>query len=132
MEIKRAIARLLAVREEVRFAVPHGSFLASTGCATMCYMRYRDGEIGVRELRQNLSVYLRRVKAGESLEVKERGQGVAVLAPLRAKASVLERLIAAGRATPARRDLLALGPPLGRRPSRRASRAVARLRDERA
>lgn len=98
----------------------------------MCYMRYRDGEIGVRELRQNLSVYLRRVKAGESLEVKERGQGVAVLAPLRAKASVLERLIAAGRATPARRDLLALGPPLGRRPSRRASRAVARLRDERA
>jgi prevent-host-death family protein len=98
----------------------------------MCYMRYRGGEVGVRELRQNLSVYLRRVKAGESVEVKERGQRVAVLAPVGAKASALGRLIAAGRATAAAQDLLALGPPLGRRASRRASRALGRLRDERA
>jgi prevent-host-death family protein len=98
----------------------------------MCYMRYGSGEVGVRELRQNLRVYLRRVKAGESVEVKERGQRVAVLAPVSAKASVLGRLIAAGRATAATQDLLALGPPLGRRPSRRASRALARLRDDRA
>ncbi len=97
----------------------------------MCYMRYKKGEVGVRELRQNLSVYLKRVKVGESLEVKERGQRVAVLAPVGAKASVLDRLIAAGRATPARADLLALGPPLGQRASRRASRAVVRLRDDR-
>ena len=96
----------------------------------MCYMRYRRGEIGVRELRQNLSVYLRRVKAGETLEVKERGHRVAVLAPAGAKASALERLIAAGRATPAAGDLLDLGAPLGHRPSRRASRALAKLRDE--
>jgi len=96
----------------------------------MCYMRYRRGEIGVRELRQNLSVYLRRVKAGETLEVKERGYRVAVLAPAGAKASALERLIAAGRATSAAGDLLDLGAPLGRRPSRRASRALAKLRDE--
>lgn len=93
-------------------------------------MRYRRGEIGVRELRQNLSVYLRRVKAGETLEVKERGHRVAVLAPAGAKASALERLIAAGRATSAAGDLLDLGAPLGRRPSRRASRALAKLRDE--
>jgi prevent-host-death family protein len=98
----------------------------------MCYMRYRSGEVGVRELRQNLSVYLRRVKAGESVEVKERGQRVAVLAPVGARASVLSRLIAAGRATAPTKDLLALGPPLGRRLSRRASQALARLRDERA
>ena len=98
----------------------------------MCYVRSGSGEVGVRELRQNLSVYLRRVKAGESVEVKERGRRVAVLAPLSAKASVLDRLVAAGRATAATQDLLALGPPLGRRPSRRASRALARLRDERA
>jgi prevent-host-death family protein len=97
----------------------------------MCYVRSGSGEVGVRELRQNLSVYLRRVKAGESLEVKERGQRVAVLAPVRPKASVLDRLIAAGRATAATEDLLALGPPLGRQPSRRASRALARLRNER-
>lgn len=98
----------------------------------MCYVRCESGEVGVRELRQNLSVYLRRVKAGESVEVKERGRRVAVLAPVGAKASVLDRLVAAGRATAATQDLLALGPPLGRRPSRRASRALAGLRDERA
>ena len=98
----------------------------------MCYMRYRKDDVGVRELRQNLSVYLRRVKAGETLEVKERGHRVAVLTPASAKASTLDRLIAAGRATAATGDLLDLGPPRGKRPSRRASRALAKLREERA
>ena len=96
----------------------------------MCYMGYRRGEIGFRELRQNLSVYLRRVKAGETLEVRERGHRVAMLAPAGAKASALERLIAAGRATPAAGDVLDLGAPLGGRSSRRASRALAKLREE--
>src|SRR3989442_5881315 len=97
----------------------------------MCYMRDGRADVGVRELRQNLSVYLRRVKKGETLEVKERGHRVAVLAPTGAKSSTLDRLIAAGRATPAGGDLLALGRPLGRRPSRRASRALAKSREER-
>ena len=96
----------------------------------MCYMRDRAGEIGVCELRQNLSVYLGRVKAGETLEIRERGHPVAVLAPAGANASALERLIAAGRATPAAGDVLDLGAPLGRRSSRRASRALTKLRDE--
>ena len=86
----------------------------------------------MRELRQNLSVYLRQVKAGQTLEVKERGHRVAVLAPAGAKATALDRLIAAGRATAAAGDLLELGPPRGRRPSRRASRALAKGREERA
>jgi antitoxin (DNA-binding transcriptional repressor) of toxin-antitoxin stability system len=93
-------------------------------------MCYAGREVGVRELRQNLSVYLKRVKGGATLEVKERGQRVAVLAPAGARSSALDRLIAAGRATPARGDLLDLGPPVGRRPSRRASRALGRLREE--
>lgn len=38
--------------------------------------------VGVRELRQNLSVYLRRVRRGESLEVTERGRPVATLQPI--------------------------------------------------
>jgi prevent-host-death family protein len=97
----------------------------------MCYMRYPSREVGVRELRQNLSVYLRRVKKGEPLNVKERGHRVAVLAPIGAKSTVLDLLIATGRATPAGADLLALGKPLGKRPSRRASRALLRLREER-
>lgn len=32
--------------------------------------------VGVRELRQNLSVYLRKVQAGESLAVTKRGREV--------------------------------------------------------
>jgi prevent-host-death family protein len=92
----------------------------------------KAGRVGVRELRQNLSVYLDRVKAGEVLEVTEHGQAVALLTPLPGPATALERLIAAGRATPAAGDLLALGPPLGRRPARRASQALDELRrDER-
>ena len=38
--------------------------------------------VGVRELRQNLSVYLRRVKSGRRLEVTERGRPVARLEPI--------------------------------------------------
>lgn len=68
--------------------------------------------VGVRELRQNLSVYLDRVKTGETLEVTEHGRTVARLGPNPAPvASPLDRLIAQGKARPARRDLLALGHP---------------------
>ncbi len=38
-------------------------------------------EVGVRELRQNLSRHLARVKAGASLVVTERGRQVALLVP---------------------------------------------------
>jgi prevent-host-death family protein len=37
--------------------------------------------VGVRELRQNLSRYLERVRAGENLTVTERGRVVARLVP---------------------------------------------------
>jgi prevent-host-death family protein len=43
-------------------------------------------KVGVRELRQNLSKYLDRVKEGESLEVTEHGREVARLVPSRATA----------------------------------------------
>jgi len=56
--------------------------------------------VGVRELRQNASAVLRRVKAGEILEVTERGRPVARLVPIK-PLSRLEQLIAEGRATPA-------------------------------
>jgi antitoxin (DNA-binding transcriptional repressor) of toxin-antitoxin stability system len=99
----------------------------------MSYMRSsKPGRVGIRELRQNLSVYLARVKAGEILEVTERGQAVALFTPLPGPATALERMIAAKRARAATGDLLALGPPLGRRPGRRASTALEELRrDER-
>ena len=45
-----------------------------------------SGAVGVRELRQNLSRYLDRVKAGEALVVTERGHEVARLVPSGASA----------------------------------------------
>ena len=81
----------------------------------MCYIMTSFKQVGVRELRQNLSVYLREVKRGRSLEVIERGRTVALLTPLRAEATVLERLVTAGRVRAAAGDLLELGaPPVAR------------------
>lgn len=39
-------------------------------------------DVGVRELRQNLSVYLRRIAQGETLRVTDHGHPVALLTPL--------------------------------------------------
>jgi prevent-host-death family protein len=77
----------------------------------MCYIM-PDHRVGVRELRQNLSKYLRRVLSGETLEVTERGKPVAVLSPLPEEATALDRLAALGRLRRARLDLNGLGPPL--------------------
>jgi prevent-host-death family protein len=58
--------------------------------------------VGIGELRQNLSKFLRRVERGESLVVTDRNRPVAELAPLRSNQSAVARLVAEGRATPAR------------------------------
>jgi antitoxin (DNA-binding transcriptional repressor) of toxin-antitoxin stability system len=99
----------------------------------MCYMGAAIERVGVRELRQNLSVHLRKVIYGRTLEVTDRGVAVAILAPLPPAASVLERLIAEGRATPPHGDLLDLRrPPMKMlKASRRASRALERERADR-
>jgi len=87
--------------------------------------------VGVRELRQNLSVYLRRVKSGESLEVTERGHTVARLVPSGAgPSSVYARLVAEGRIRPAKGNLAELGPPLPAGPGRPLSLLLQEMRDE--
>lgn len=91
-------------------------------------MRSSIARVGVRELRQNLSVYLRRVAAGHALEVTEHGRPVALLSPLSGADSPIERMIASGRASRPARDLVALGAPKGRT-SRRLSRALQSLRN---
>ena len=69
--------------------------------------------VGVRELRQNLSVYLDRVKAGETLEVTEHGQPVAQLGPRQSKPrSIVDQMIEEGRITPATLDHRTIPPPL--------------------
>ena len=85
-------------------------------------------QIGIRQLQQHASGVLRRVRAGEGIEVTERGRPVAVLIPQRS-GSALEALRAAGRVTPAEGDLLDLGPPLaGRRARPGASARFRRMR----
>lgn len=102
----------------------------------MCYMspratgRARSGTVGVRELRQNVSVYLRRVAAGEALQVTDRGQPVAMLVPLPRPATTVEKLVASGRAAGASGDLLALGLPTHRLDGA-ASAALDAVRDDR-
>jgi antitoxin (DNA-binding transcriptional repressor) of toxin-antitoxin stability system len=90
----------------------------------MCYMRtstaairtahVAEETVGVRELRQNLSVYLARLASGVTFRVTDRGKAVALLVPLPAETSVVARLVASGRATPAKHDLLSLSKLKGR------------------
>jgi len=109
----------------------------------MCYMTTRttdvrqrgviNGRVGVRELRQNLSVYLERVIAGETLDVTDRGRAVAMLVPLRPGATLVDRLVASGRAIPASKRLEDLPPLKGKIPAdlgEQLQRALQELRED--
>jgi prevent-host-death family protein len=65
----------------------------------MCYSVTHMDKVGVRELRQNLSRHLARVKSGTSLLVTERGREVAILVPSGEHASKHARLAAQFGAT---------------------------------
>lgn len=97
----------------------------SATCSTMT-------RIGIRELRQKASEYLRRVEGGETIEVTDRGRPVALLTPI-PQAPPLERLRASGEIEEADMDINDLPDPLelgdGQEPP---SAALERLRaDER-
>jgi prevent-host-death family protein len=89
-----------------------------------------ESRVGVRELRQNLSKYLRRVLEGEVLEVTDRGRSVALFTPMPEAKSAFEELIETGRVIRPAASLSTLPPPIGPL-SDRASRALNELRDER-
>ncbi len=88
--------------------------------------------VGVRELRQNLSVYLKRVREdGRAYEVTERGEPVARLAPLEDRpASAIEQMVADGRATAPTRRWEDLPSPMPSPPGKSASETLIELRDE--
>lgn len=70
--------------------------------------------IGIRELRQNASQYLRAVERGETIEVTNHGRPVARLTPVPAVAADdrYAALVADGVIAPAHRKLSSLAPPL--------------------
>ena len=91
---------------------------------------YMNNTVGIAELRQNLSRYLRRVENGERLLVTDRNKVVAELGPAPSTGDALDRLIAEGRVPrPTRRGL---PPPLQMDGDPYAlSRALDEIRGER-
>lgn len=88
--------------------------------------------VGIRELRQNLSRYIERVKAGESLSVTERGREVARLTPAGPKDSPIARLVADRGATMPTGSLRDLMPPAdGPPPGPPSGQVLDGLREER-
>ena len=68
------------------------------------YAKLVSVTVGVRELRENLSSYLDRVKAGEEIVITERGKRIArIVGP-----SKLDQLIAEGRVRPAKKPKVAI------------------------
>jgi prevent-host-death family protein len=92
--------------------------------------------VGVRELKNRLSEYIRQVRSGEGILVTDRGQVVAELTPPGQGAS--DASVPAGLLALARRNLVAIGAPGDGdlypalpRPRRRRRTAAQLLRDER-
>ncbi|MEZ0364234.1 type II toxin-antitoxin system Phd/YefM family antitoxin [Mycobacterium sp. pUA109] len=87
--------------------------------------------IGVRELRQNASKYLRRVEAGEELAVTMRGRLVARLVPVTPTGRTREILIANGSLRPARRPAGLTTIDTDSLPRQDLSAILAEVREER-
>lgn len=88
--------------------------------------------IGLRELRQNASRYLHRVRAGESIMVTEHGMPIAVINPVQSEDSLYESLVTNGELIPAERPFgeVLLSDPLPGKPGFSASAELQRMRDE--
>lgn len=89
-----------------------------------------SSRVNIRELRQNLSKYLVRVKAGEVIEVAERGEPVATLQPLGRNQSPLDRLIAEGKVVLPTLSFEDLRPPLPAGAGPTLSKILDQMRSE--
>ena len=90
--------------------------------------------VGIRELKNHLSKYLREVRLGESVLVTDRGEVVAEFSP--PTRGLADAMLPAGLLTLARRGLVTLGAPSDRDVyvplprSHRGRRTAAQLLDE--
>jgi prevent-host-death family protein len=66
-------------------------------------------QMGIRELRNNLPAVIKRVRAGEGIEVTDHGHPVARLVPIHVH-SQYEQMVAEGRIVPPEIDLLDRAP----------------------
>jgi len=96
----------------------------------MCYI-VSVTRIGVRELRQHASRYLDKVKAGEVVEVTERGKLIALLVAPTPAVAVRDQLVASGRIVPARTSFQVPAGRLTNRAEVSATEALSQLREER-
>jgi prevent-host-death family protein len=102
--------------------------------ATVTHMElHPPDEVGVRDLRQNLSRFLTQVKEGRSFVVTERGREVARLTPSGPADSPIARLVAERGATMPQANLLALASVAGRGPAGgpRSGEVLTEMREER-
>lgn len=84
--------------------------------------------IGIRDLKQHAGAVIRRVAAGEEVEVTDRGRPVARIVPL-PEGNAYDRLVAAGEvalATSSWRDIEAADAP----PGKSLSQVLQEMRDE--
>jgi prevent-host-death family protein len=93
----------------------------------------RLDEVGVRDLRQNLSRFLAQVKEGRSFIVTERGREVARLTPSGPADSPIARLVTERGATMPQSNLLALAASSERGPATGppSDQVLAEMREER-
>jgi prevent-host-death family protein len=84
--------------------------------------------VGVRELRQRASELLRRVEAGETIEITDRGRPVALLSPM-PQGGPYEQMLASGEIEPGTIDFDDLPEPIELEPGvELPSMTLARLR----
>jgi prevent-host-death family protein len=65
-----------------------------------------ESHVGIRELKEQASALIRRVAAGESISITDRGRPVARIVPLHEHESWWDQMVEQGRLIPARRDLI--------------------------
>lgn len=68
------------------------------------YYTEEMASVGIRDLNQQTSQILDRVREGETIEITDRGIPFAEIRPLSREQSVMARLVAEGRMTPAAID----------------------------
>jgi prevent-host-death family protein len=121
-----------AREKALNIALPMGGPVNVLHLCVMSTRPPKPDRVGIRELRQNLSVYVKRVREdGRAYEVTERGEPVARLSPLEGRpVSQIERMIADGRITTATRTWDQLPPPLPALEGPPLSEILEQMRDE--